>query len=311
MVLSRTSRGNVPPSGRQSRPRSGGDSPRTITVSSESVRSSQREHLGPLTLGQATPDPIRLVHLQRMRAARGHGRTLETDRFRLRLTPGPRRAPLALGMEEERARHPATGCVQLPVPKISIRAGKAPGVRHVDPLFVRFAGDLTSTGPISKRPTEPGIWARSVTQQDHPGGRRRRPSNPGDLPCWSRIRADPGAVDLQTLDRFSSGDKSLIMIFVDLDTRVLGGRGPVRSKIERVSRCGAAHSVRAARVRAARWPIVALRLLSAVGDPSIAQICPKGPLSGTYCRTAEGQGSSGPIVQQSSPSISSAAGGTT
>lgn len=300
----------MPPSGRQRWTRSGGGYPPPTVSRDGSVHAGERQHLRPLSLGQPAPDSIRLVHLKGVSSTRRHGRTFETDGLGLRLTPGPRRTAFALGVEEERARHPAAGCVQLPVPEVGIRAGKAPGVRHVDPLRCEFGGDRICLDPISKRPTEPGIWARSVARQDQPGGYRPRPTNPGDLPRWSRIRADPGAVDDQTLDPFSARDKTLIMIFVDLDDGALPEHWAVHSKIERVSRCGVAHTRIRGPFGVGRWPVVFLRLLSALGVATDAHFCPKNPLWGTYGRTAESQGSGGSAALKTSPSITSA-GGTT
>ncbi len=278
MVHSRTGGHPVPPTGRQRWTRSG--------VANGSVRAGQSEHLGALTLRESTPDAVRLVDLQRVRAARHHGRTLETHRFCLRLASGSRGSALSFRMEEEGTRHSPARRVQLPVPQISIWAGKAPCIRHFDPLW-----SVQTSGV----PTEPGMRARSVTRST----RRGRPL--GDLvgetlrglPRWGRIRADPGADDDQTLDRFSSRDKTLILFFVDLGEDLFRGPRPTRSSDAGVAACGVAHTPEDGRLGAAPWPFVGVRLLSAVRARFDVHICPNYPLCGTYREIAKGQGYGG------------------
>ena len=101
--------------------------------------------------------------------------TFEADCLGLRLAAGPSRSAFALRVEEERARHPATRRVQLPIPKVGIRAGKAPGVSHIDPLCSlqrcrnqRCSNQIWLTQILSS-PTEPGIWARSAPRANRPG----------------------------------------------------------------------------------------------------------------------------------------------
>ena len=201
-------------------------------VTDGSMCAGQGEHLCPLALREPTPDAVRFVHPQRVFPAGRQGRTLETDRLGLRLAAGPRRTSFALGMEEERAGHATTCRVQLPVPEVRVRSGKAPGVRHVDPLFsnarrwcprsVQQAPDEQNwTVPCLHRPTAPGIGARSTWH------RSRTPHHPcrvGRRACVAlplgRIRADRGAVDLPTLDLCGVRDKTLITFFVDLELGV-------------------------------------------------------------------------------------------
>lgn len=71
-------------------------------------------------------------------------------------------------------------------------------------------------------PTEPGIGARST---EPPRRARPRLIRAGGSACvvlpLGRIRADPGAVDLQTLERSRVPDKTLITFFVDLELEVV------------------------------------------------------------------------------------------
>ena len=68
-------------------------------------------------------------------------------------------------------------------------------------------------------PTAPGVGARST---DQPHEARTCRVRAGGSACvvlpLGRIRADLGAVDLQTLEPSSVPDKTLITIFVDLET---------------------------------------------------------------------------------------------
>ena len=299
-----------------------------------SVRGGQREHLGAFAFGEAAPYPVRLMDLQRMRSAGGHRRTFEAHGLGLRLTSGPGGPAFPLRMEEEGTGHPATGSVQLPVPKISVWAGKAPGIRHFDPLCSdehkgyprhsnwwntnrrRYA--LSRRDPIcgdraSVVPTVPGIWARSTPRLDRSGGQLAGLTNkhPRRLPRDGRIRADPGAVDLQTLERFSSFDKSLITNFVDLDDDFFQVPGPAGSTTIQPVRCVIAHTPNESRFSIRQWLIVDERLLSAVSIASIAQICPKRPLLGTYCRSAVGQGSGSSTGSEDHQPTTPSAGGIT
>ena len=333
-VSSRTRRTRVPPSGRQHWTRSG--SPTAISAVAaanasdragrpercvnragfsgwpgwgrgRSVRPGQCQHLRALSFGESAPDSVGLMHLQRVRPASGHGRALEAHRLGLRLAPRACRTAFALRMEEERTRHPATGSVQLPVPKISVRAGKAPGVRHVDPL----CGDHTCGDQLLIGPTVPGIRARSASRHNPPRTFLGQPRQSVGEPCRGRIRADPGAVDDQTLDRFSSRDKSLIMNIVDLDPGVLkivcGARVTIRGSVA----CGVPHSARDVPESTGQWRIVGVRLLSAVSAGFVARSCPNHPLWGPYRRPADAQGSSGPAVATTHLTSTPAVGGIT
>ncbi len=298
VVHSRTRPQRVRPSGRQRWTRSGG--------ANASVCSGERQHLGSFALGEPTPDAIGLVHLQGVGATSDHCRALETHRLRLCLAPSSGWSAFAFRMEEERAGHPAARRVQLPVPQIGIRAGKAPGIRHFDPLW---------SDQISSVPTEPGIWARSVTRFSQHAAPRVMKSGRSlcGVPRWGRIRADPGADVDQTLDRFSVRDKTLILFFVDLGEdpfRVVGSGGV--GSVNRAA-CGIAHTVGDTRIGTGPWPFVYVRLLSAVEAGAAAHICPNHPLWGPYCRIAEGQGSGEPkssstVKKSDAPSTPSAGG---
>ena len=144
--------------------------------------------------------------------------------------------------------------------------------------------------PFSMFSTMPGIAARSTTKHRPPG--RSRFCTTGDglegVLRWGRIRADPGAVDLPTLDRFSSRDKSLIMFFVDLDDDDLGCVPTGRSHACADSPCVA--SVTGPVPPSddpGMWRLVSDRLLSAVNSASNTGECPKHPLSGPYLRHAD------------------------
>ncbi len=301
------------------------------TDRSVSVRGRKREHLRPFALGEAAPNAVGLVDLQRVSSAGCHRRTFKADSLGLRFPSGPGGSAFPLRMEKERTGHPATGCVQLPVPKVGVRAGKAPGVRHIDPLCSdwpwrnrcnfrwyttnghRF--DLSRRNPIcgdrtTGVATEPGIWARSTSRTNQSGvflAGARRNSLRG-LPRHGRIRADPGAVDLQTLDRFSSFDKSLIPNFVDLDEDFFPVFGPAESTTIQPRQCVIAHTAQESVFGVGQWRNVERRLLSAVTRASTAHFCPKRPLLGPYCRSAVGTGSGTSTSRKTHPSTPSAGG---
>ena len=251
-----------------------------------SVRSGHGEHLGPLALREATPDAVGLVNLQGVRTTGGHRGALETHGLGLGFAARARRSTFALGVEEERAGHASAGGVQLPIPEISIRAGKAPGVRHVDPHFDH---------PKVRTATPPGIWARATSRKNSSNGSpsaRATGNFVVALPRIDRIRADLGVVDLSTLDRFSALDKTLITIFFDLDraARRACWRGP---NVElRAHTCGIAHIAFDDGSITGEWRGGALRLLSAVKTGTNGEECPMYPLCGSCgplgCYSAEG-----------------------
>ena len=239
-----------------------------------SVRSGHGEHLGPLALREATPDAVGLVNLQGVRTTGGHRGALETHGLGLGLAARACRSAFALGMEEERTGHAAACGVQLPVPEIRIRAGKAPGVRHVDPHF-DHPKVITST---------PGIWARGTARKiDSKGSPTVRTT--GNfvvaLPRCGRIRADLGVVDLSTLDRFSSLDKPLITIFFDLDREAWGPRRRGSPGGLGANFCGVAHIPFGHGSITGEWRGGALRLLSAVKPGTNGDECPMYPLCGS------------------------------
>lgn len=305
VALARIRHQHAPPSGRQRWTRSGGA---RSGGAQNSVCPGQGEHLGAFSLGEPTPNPVRLVHLQSVSATRDHGRALKTHGLRLCLTAGPGGTSFPFRVEEEGAGHAAARGVQLPVPQISVRAGKAPGIGHFDPLW---------SVQISSVPTMPGIWARSVTRFSHQDTARavRSGLTLCGLPRWGRIRADPGTDVDQTLDRFSAHDKTLILFFVDL------GEDPLRGSQSRGARsvnptwCGIAHTGGNTQARTGPWPFVQLRLLSAVVAGPALFVCPNYPLWGPDCRIAESQGSGEPnrmsSVKKSDASSTPSAGGIT
>jgi hypothetical protein len=283
-----------------------------------SVRAGQRQHLCALTLGKPAPDPVGLMHLQGVCPAGGHCRAFEADRFGLRLPARPSRSALALWMEEERTRHPATRRVQLPIPQVGIGPGKAPGVSHIDPLgslqrhrFRRSSNQICG-GQISLLPTSPGIWARSTTRANGPDrGAGAAPNFRPDLPRCSRIRADPGAVVEQTLERFSGFDKSLIMFFVDLDRSLPVACAGSETRTVPSWMCGIAHTPGRPVGDFKGWLLSPRRLLSVVGVDKFALNCPKDPLWGPYRCFVDDQGSVGSAVAIPQLPSTSSAGGVT
>jgi len=306
-----------------------------------SVRGGQREHLGAFAFGEAAPDAVGLVDLERMSPAGRHRRTFEAHGLGLGFPSGPCWSAFPLRVEKERTGHPATGCVQLPVPQVGVRAGKAPGVRHIDPLYrnrrrrnqrridrpganrrnsqrcwanVRHF-DLSRRDPIcgDRTPgiaTVPGIWARSTPRTNQTGVlfAELASKSPCRLPRSGRIRADPSAVDLQTIDRFSSFDKSLITNFVDLDDDFFPVPAPAGSTTIQPRECVIAHISLEFFFGVGQLRNATERLLSAMVGASIALFCPKHPLLGPYSRSAVGQGSGGSTSRETQPSTPSAGG---
>lgn len=283
-----------------------------------SVRSGQGQHLRPLALGKAAPDAIGLMYLQGVGPAGCHRRTFEANGLGLCFASGPGRSPFALRMEKERTRHPAARCMQLPIPQVCIWARKAPGVSHIDPLgclqrcINQRSVNQIYAAQISKPPTEPGIWARSAphTNQRKPDADKTSGIRP-DLPRWSRIRTDPGAVVDQTLERFSSFDKSLIMFFVDLDRAVSSPVQCAESTTVPRPVCALAHTPEPARTDFGGWRLVVLRLLCVVNSFRYVRHCPKDPLWGPYRCFVDDQGSVGSAVASPQLPSTSSAGGVT
>jgi len=251
-----------------------GCSPMVRECRERSVRSGHGQHLRPLALREASPDAVGLVNLQRVRPAGSHRGALETHGLGLGLTARACRPTFALGMEEERAGHAAACGVQLPVPEIRVRAGKAPGVRHVDPHF-DHPKVITST---------PGIWARGTARKIVSKGSptvRTTGNFVVALPRCGRIRADLGVVDLSTLDRFSSLDKTLITIFFDLDREARRARWEGSVVELRANVCGVAHIPFDHGSITGEWRGGVLRLLSAVKPVTNGDECPMYPFCGS------------------------------
>ncbi len=183
----------------------------TGSVGHQLVRNRQGQQLRTFAFGQSTPDAVRLMDLKGMGPAGGQGGTVQADGLGLSLATRAGRPSLTLGVEEKGTRHSATGGMQLPIPQIGVRAGQAPGVSHIDPLAVGQTGvDRTRCEWIRQNPTAWGVAARSAARSNH-----RRPEPRGKR-CGGRIRADPGAVAVPTLECFSAPDKTLIMKFMIL-----------------------------------------------------------------------------------------------
>lgn len=103
------------------------------------------QDLLPLALRQAAPDPVRLMHLERMPTAFQQGGAAGADRLRFRFTSGARRPTFTLGVEEIGTGHPAARGMQLPVPQIGVGPRKAPGVGHHVPLLDLGRPDARTT----------------------------------------------------------------------------------------------------------------------------------------------------------------------
>jgi len=283
-----------------------------------SVCSGERQHLRPLALGKPTPNSVGLMHLEGMRPTSRHRRAFKADCFGLCLAPGPSWSALPFRMEEERARHPATRRVQLPIPQVGIWPGKAPGVSHIDPLGslqrckIQRSRNQIRRAQISIPATAPGIWARSATRTNGlAAGAGKTPVVLPDLPRCSRIRADPGAVDDQTLERFSGFDKSLIMFFVDLDRAFPRAVARPESTTVPTTRGGVAHTPECQAVDFTGWRMTADRLLSVVYIHRFALKCPKDPLWGPYRCFVDDQGSVGSAGASAQLPSTSSSGGVT
>ena len=290
VVHSRTRPQDRGPSGRQRSTRSGNAPITTGGTTRNSVHPGQRQHLRSFALGQAAPDSVRFVHLQCVCPTGRHGRTLETHGLRLGLPAGSGRSPFAFRMEEERTGHSPAGRMQLPIPKISIRAGKAPRVGHVDPLCSDQCFTTICEVQFSKVPTGPGIWARSTSRSNHCTAPRTKVRRLCDLTLRSRIRVDPDAVDLQTLERFSARDKSLITKIVDLEDDISGRVGAVIATALCYSPCGVAHIPPKTRSDVGECRNVRIRLLSAVRAYTTSRFRPECPLRGRMVGQPWGRG---------------------
>ena len=93
----------------------------------------------PLGLGQAAPHAERLAGLQRELAALLHHRAALAHLFGLSGAPGPRRVALTVGVEEDRAVHPAARTEPLPLPRVIHGSWKPGHVTHGHPLAARFS----------------------------------------------------------------------------------------------------------------------------------------------------------------------------
>jgi hypothetical protein len=91
---------------------------------------------------------------------------------------------------------------------------------------------------------------------------------PVGLPRPGRIRADLGDVDLQTLDRFSALDKTLITIFFDLDLAA-ARPGPPALSNGRHNLPRLIHETPDHGLITGEWRRASVRLLSAVNTRSI------------------------------------------
>ena len=151
-----------------------------------------------LAFGQTTPDPVRLVHLQGVSSAGHHRRAIQADGLRGGLPPKARRPPFTLGMEEVRTGHSPARGVELPVPFVGIRPGKAPGIGH------GVAHLRCSPPPMA------GNWAST-------GG---SPHRGGFLTRSGRICTDIDAAVIKTVGPIGRRFKSMKAIFQDRSHRL-------------------------------------------------------------------------------------------
>ena len=117
------------PGGAQPSGRSGGVASAAGRSAPAAARAAP-DDVVPVGLREPAPDPVGLVHRQRVPAALLEHRAALADLLRPRLAVGPRRAALALGVEEEGAVHAAARAAHLPVPDVRDRDRQSPDVRH-------------------------------------------------------------------------------------------------------------------------------------------------------------------------------------
>ncbi len=85
----------------------------------------------PLSLGESTPDAVRLVHIDRVLTAGHHRGAVQADGLRVRFAAGSGRTAFAFGVEEEGTGHSATCGIELPVPAVGVRSRKSSRVCHL------------------------------------------------------------------------------------------------------------------------------------------------------------------------------------
>ncbi len=309
------------------------------SVRGGSVRDGQCEHLRTLSLGQPAPDSVRLVHLQGVCTTRCQGRTFETHGLCLRLPPGTGGSPFALRVEEERTGHSSARCVQLPIPQVRVRAWQAPGISHVDPLCRRRGGRVDCSGARSSiknsdchqsrsahcgrdgvvpdhrlvGPSIPGIVVRRASRLfvRKSAGDPRVFATSTDSSLLGRIRADPGVVDVQTVELPRALDKTLIIELVDLDQGVTAGRDESGPAVGAPGGWAAGRTATRRRSGPRSRLFVRMPLLSAVIGSTIARFVPIPPFGGPYPRLAGAQGFSTPAGVAVQLLFTPSAGGVT
>ncbi len=152
--------------------------------------------LEPFSLGQATPDSVGLVHLERVGATCLQGWTFQTHSLGGGLASRSGRSAFTLWVEEQRACHPAARRGQLPVPEICIGSGKTSGVSH------RCCRLHLSAAP------------RTRLHQPSPMAAPRRYRGAGRFRRWARLPSGRLSCDLGfslilTLDGLMPGIKSV------------------------------------------------------------------------------------------------------
>ncbi len=152
------------------------------------------------------------MDFQRVGPAGEHRRTVVAHGFGAGLASRASRSTLAFRVEEIRTGHAAAGRVQLPIPHVGIRPGKAPGIGH-GVAHLRHSPSSTVTNEAS-------IGAHLLAR-------------PG------RIRIDIDAAVIMTLGPFGERIKSGFVIFGDQFRTLRTLQTPfVRSMLERAGRPG-------------------------------------------------------------------------
>lgn len=121
----------------------GGGAPAGRRCRHQPVACSSHE-LFAFVLGQSTPYAVRLAHRQCVcRTLRAHGAP-HADLFGRVLASAPGCTALTLRMEEERAVDPTAGRMELPVPEVRVRTGKAGEICHCVSPCCRYGRICTS-----------------------------------------------------------------------------------------------------------------------------------------------------------------------
>jgi hypothetical protein len=100
----------------------------------------------PFAFRKTTPDSVRLVNFQRVLTAREQRGALHAHGLRVGLSSSSRRSALSFRMEKVGTRHSAASGYELPIPSVSVRAGKSASVCH----SVRSSGHPMNQGALER-----------------------------------------------------------------------------------------------------------------------------------------------------------------